>query len=92
MLADDLALIRTAVLGDGRFERGYAVRGRNRVDVPVSPLVAHLVNRVHRRGGQDTVASLARAVATENGLPLAKVLPPLTAAARILLRDRVFVA
>ena len=92
VLADDLALIRTAVLGDGRFERGYAVRGKNRVDVPVSPLVAHLVNKVHRGGGHDNVASLAKAVAAENELPLAKVVPPLTAATRILLRDRVFVA
>ena len=41
-LAPGLELVQTAVLGDGRFERGYAVRGERRVDLPVSPLVAQL--------------------------------------------------
>ena len=53
---------RRLFLGDGQFERGYAVRGERRVDLPVSPLVAHLVNRVDASGGRSSVGELAEAI------------------------------
>ena len=90
-LAPGLQLVRTAVLGDGRFERGYAVRGEHRVDLPVSPLVAHLVDRVHRGRGRLTVGELADALVTAHELPRSEATPALLAAARLLVRDRVFV-
>ena len=89
-LAEGLALVETAVLADGCFERGYAVRGENRVDLPVSTLVAHLVKRVAEGCGRDSVADLAAAVASENRLAAAQVVGPLAAAARLLVQDRVF--
>lgn len=91
-LASGLELVRTAVLGDGRFERGYAVRGANRVDLPVSPLVAHLVDQVSRNSERRTTSELAEAIATGNDAPPSKVVPPLLEAARLLVRDRVFMA
>lgn len=90
-LASGLVLVHTVVLGDGRFERGYAVRGENRVDLPVSPLIAHLVDRVRREPGGHTLATLAERIAKQNQLAPAQVLPPVIEAARLLLRDRVFV-
>ena len=91
-LAAKLELVRTAVLGDGRFEPGYAVRGNARVDVAVSPLVAHLVDRVQRGGGERTTAELTADVAAANDLPVAQVAPTLAEATRLLLKDRVFLA
>ena len=90
-LAPGLELVQTAVLGDGRFERGYAVRGERRVDLPVSPLVAHLVNRVDGGGGRLTVGQLADACVQAHELPRPEATPALLAAARLLIRDRVFV-
>ena len=90
-LAAGLELKRTAVLGDGRFERGYAVRGDNRVDLPVSPLVAHLVERVRQSDGQSSVGELANAIAQDNDIPAARAMPPLIEATRLLVRDGVFV-
>ena len=90
-LAPGLQLVRTAVLGDGRFERGYAVRGAHRVDLPVSPLVAHLVDRVDRGRGRLTVGELADALVTAHELPPSEATPALLAATRLLVRDRVFV-
>ena len=90
-LAPGLELVQTAVLGDGQFERGYAVRGERRVDLPVSPLVAHLVNRVDGSGGQRSVGELANAIVQAHELPRSEATPALLAAARLLIRDRVFV-
>ncbi len=90
-LAPGLALVRTAVLGDGRFESGYAVRGEQRADLPVSPLVAHLVRRVERSRGADTVRSITQGIVAEHGFS-DRLLPPLLNAARLLLSDRVFSA
>jgi len=89
-LAPGLELVSTAVLGDGRFERGYAVRGGNRVDLPVSPLVALLVREI-QGGGGSSVAELAKDIATNQGVPAERVLPPLVDAARLLWSDRILV-
>ena len=89
-LAHGLELVQTAVLGDGRFERGYAVRGENRVDLPVSPLVAHLVDRVDRGRGRPSVGELADAIVDAYELPRTEATPALLAAARLLVRDGVF--
>ena len=88
-LAPGLALVDTAVLGAGRFERGYAVRGENRVDLPLSPLLARLVDRV-ARGTNETVAEMAVEIAIENGLQADRVRQPLLDATRLLLSDGVF--
>ena len=90
-LAPGHELVRTAVLGDGRFERGYAVRGEHRMDVPVSPLVAHLVDRVAKSAGRHSIAELCDAIARDNQLAPTDTKPVLLAAARLLLRDRAFV-
>ena len=90
-LAPGLELVQTAVLGDGRFERGYALRGERRVDLPVSPLVAHLVNRVGRSRGRSSVGEIADAIVQAHELPPSEAAPALLAAARLLVRDRVFV-
>ena len=90
-LAPGLELVQTAVLGDGRFEPGYAVRGENRVDLPVSPLVAHLVDRVAKSRGRQSVGELAHAIVAAHDLPRSAATPALLAAARLLVRDRVFV-
>ena len=88
-LASGLELARTAVLGDGRFERGWAIRGEHREDLPVSALVAHLVYGVASSDG-DTTTAIADRLARENGWS-AQVLPHLLKAAELLFRDRVFV-
>ena len=88
-LAPGLELVHAAVLGDGRFERGQVVRGKNRVDLPLSPLVAQLVGRVDR-GEARTVAGIIAEIATQNGLPTERVQPPLLQATRLLLSDGVF--
>ena len=87
-LAPGLKLVRTAVLGDGCFERGYAIRGEHREDLPVSPLVAHLVQRAATSDGA-TTATIAKRLADENGWS-AQVLPHLRSAADLLFRDGVF--
>lgn len=91
-LAPGLELVHTAVLGDGRFERGYAVRGENRVDLPISPLVAHLVDRVSKSRGRPSVGELASAIVEAHDLPRSEATPALLTAARLLVRDRVFIA
>ena len=91
-LAPRTRLERTAVLGDGRFEMGYAVRAEQRVDLPVSPLVAHLVSGVERCNGVATVAELAQDIAQAHGVETERVLGPLVDAARLLLADGVLVA
>lgn len=88
-LAPGLSLVPTAVLGDGRFERGQVIRGDGRVDLPVSPLVAHVVRRIERRPGADTVARITADIAAENALSVDRVAPPVTEAVRLLCRDRV---
>ena len=85
-LAPRLVLARAAVLGEGRFEWGYVVRGGGRVDLPVSALVAHLV---HRADGQRTVDDIAAGIASENGVAVQQVRPLLVDAVRLLVRDRV---
>lgn len=90
-LAPGLELVKTAVLGDGRFERGYAVRGEHRVDLPVSPLVAHLVDRVDRSRGRHSVGEVSEAIVEAHDLRRSEAAPALLAAARLLVRDRVFV-
>ncbi len=91
-LAPGLSLVRTAVLGDGRFEPGHVIRGEHRVDLPVSPLVAHLVRHAERHRDAPTVPEIARIIATENGVPTSRVLPHLLEATRLLIRDRVLEA
>ena len=91
-LAPGFALVRTAVLGDGRFEPGYVIRGEHRVDLPVSPLVAHLVRHVERHRDAPTVPEIARIIAAENGVPTTRILPHLLEATRLLIRDRVLEA
>lgn len=91
-LAPGFSLVRTAVLGDGRFEPGHVIRGEHRVDLPVSPLVAHLVRHVERHRDASTVPEIARIIAAENGVPTTRVLPHLLEATRLLLRDRVLEA
>ena len=88
-LAAGLSLVPDAVLGDGRFERGQVIRGDNRVDLPVSPLVAHVVQRAERSKGSETIAEIANSVAALHGVPTEHVLPPAFEAARLLLRDGV---
>ena len=87
-LAPGLTLTHTALLGDGRFERGYAIRGEHREDLPVSPLVAHLVHRVAGGDGA-TTATIAAQLAKENAWS-EQVLPHLLNAAELLFRDGVF--
>ena len=87
-LAPGLTLANTAVLGDGRFERGYAIRGEQREDLPVSALVAHLVQQVAAGDGA-TTAALAKRLADDNAWS-AQVLPHLLNAADLLFRDGVF--
>ena len=91
-LAPGTRLERTAVLGDGRFEMGHAIRAEQRVDLPVSPLVAHLVSGVERCDGVATVAELAQDIAQAHGVETERVLGPLVDAARLLLADGVLVA
>ena len=88
-LAPGFSLVRTAVLGDGRFEPGHVIRGEHRVDLPVSPLVAHLVRHVERHRDASTVPEIARLIASENGVPTTQILPHLLEATRLLVRDRV---
>ena len=88
-LAAGLTLVNTAVLGDGRFERGHVIRGDNRVDLPVSPLIGHLVRHVERHRGTATVSQMARDIAAQSGVPTERVRPPLLEATRLLLRDGV---
>ena len=88
-LAPGLELAKTAVLGDGRFERGQVVRGKNRVDLPLSPLVAQLVGSVSL-GEARTVAQIVTEIATQNGLPTERIHPSLLQATRLLLSDGVF--
>lgn len=90
-LAPGLELVQTAVLGNGRFEPGYAVRGEHRVDLPVSPLVAHLVDRVGKSRGRHSVGELASGIVEAHDLPGSEAAPALLTAARLLVRDRVFV-
>ena len=88
-LAPGLSLVPSAVLGDGRFERGQVIRGDSRVDLPVSPLVAHLVRSVASSQGTRTISEIANNIAAGHDLPTDRVLPPLLDAARLLLRDHV---
>ena len=88
-LAPGLILVPSAVLGDGRFERGQVIRGNSRVDLPVSPLVAHLVHGVENSRGTATIGAIANNIAARHELPKDRVLPPLLAAARLLLSDHV---
>ena len=88
-LAPGLILVPSAVLGDGRFERGQVIRGNSRVDLPVSPLVAHLVHGVENSRGTATISDIANNIAARHDLPTDRVLPPLLAAARLLLSDHV---
>ena len=88
-LAPGLTLVPSAVLGDGRFERGQVIRGNNRVDLPVSPLVAYLVQGVESSQGRETISEVANQVAARYDLPTDRVLPPLLDAARLLLSDHV---
>ena len=89
-LATGLNLVAAAVLGDGRFERGQVIRGGNRTDIPVSPLVAHLVLAVQRAEGRLTLDRMAGEVAHRVELPGERVRPPLLDAAKLLLADGVF--
>ena len=91
-LAPGLEVISTAVLGDSRFERGHAVRGANRVDLPVSPLVALLVREIERGKGRRTVSGLARDIAVTQDVPTERVLPLLLESVRLLLSDRILIA
>ena len=91
-LLPGLEVVATAVLGDGRFERGHAIRGEGRVDLPVSPLVALLVNEIERTKGMRTVSALARDIAAGQGVPAERVTPPLLESTRLLLSDRIVVA
>ena len=91
-LSPGLEVVATAVLGDGRFERGHAIRGAGRVDLPVSPLVALLVREIERAQGKREVAALARDIAAGQGVPEERVTPPLLQSARLLLSDRIIVA
>ena len=91
-LADNTRLARAAVLGAGRYEMGYAVQGKNRIDLPVSALVAQLVRGVEQGNGAATVAALAEEIAAGEDTSADRVLEPLTDAARLLLADGVFVA
>ena len=91
-LASGFSLVRTAVLGDGRFEPGHVIRGEHRVDLPVSPLVARFVRHLERHRGGATVPEIARIIATENGVPTTQILPHLLEATRLLVRDRVLEA
>ena len=91
-LAPGLSLVRAAVPGDGRFERGQVIRGDNRVDLPVSPLVAHLVQGVGSSRGGETVAEIAKGIAAAYGVPTARVVPATLEAARLLIRDGVLTA
>ena len=88
-LAAGLSLVGSAVLGDGRFERGQVIRGNNRVDLPVSPLVAHLIQGVERSRGTGTISEIANNIAEKHDLPTDRVLPPVLDAARLLISDRV---
>ena len=88
-LSPGLSLVPSAVLGDGRFERGQVIRGSNRVDLPVSPLVAHLVRSVEISQGAKTISEIANNVAARHDLPTDRVLSPLLDAARLLLSDHV---
>lgn len=85
-LAPGLQLVRTAVLGENRFEWGYAIRGEGRDDLPVSPLVAHLL---HKANGRRTIAQIAQAIATESDRPVTEVQPMTERATRLLIEDRV---
>ena len=91
-LAAGLSLVAAAVLGDGRFERGQVIRGANRVDLPVSPLIGHLIRQVAAHRGKATVSRMARDIAAQNGVPTERVQPPLLEATRLLLRDGVLLA
>ena len=91
-LAENTRLARTAVLGTGRFQMGYAVEGQNRVDLPVSALVAHLVRGVEQGNGSATVDALAKDIAAKQGVAVERIAEPLADAARLLLADGVFVS
>lgn len=88
--APGAALVQTAVLGNGRFERGQVIRGANRVDLPVSSLVAHLFQRVGQAKGGVTVSDVAQEIAAANHVPIERALPPLHEAARLMLSDQLF--
>ena len=88
-LAPGLSLVGSAVLGDERFERGQVIRGNSRVDLPVSPLVARLVQGVERSRGTETITEIANRIAERHDLPKDRVLPPLLDAARLLIGDQV---
>ena len=90
-LADGHSLVSTAILAADRFERGYALRADRRVDVPLSPLVAHLVDRVGANAERRTIGELAASVIAHNQLPEARAKPALMAAARLLAQDGIFV-
>ena len=87
VLAAGIQLTACAVLGDGRFERGFALQGEGRVDVPVSPLVAQLVRDIERGGGGATVSELATGIAKAHDMAVETVLPPVCNATRLLLAD-----
>ena len=68
------------------------MQGENRIDLPVSALVAHLVRGVEQGNGAATVAALAEEIAAGEDTSAERVLEPLADAARLLLADGVFVA
>ena len=89
ILAPGLSLVSTTVLGDGRFERGQAIRGTNRIDLPVSPLVAQLVSRIQHGNGEHAVSTIAKDIAQRHGVPAERVAPVLLDATKLLLGDRI---
>ncbi|MCZ6887165.1 MAG: NAD(P)/FAD-dependent oxidoreductase [Gammaproteobacteria bacterium] len=64
-LAPGLSVEHTAVLGDGKFEWGYAIRGTDRDDLPVSTMVADLIGDAD---GTRTLPQIAQAIADTNGV------------------------
>ena len=69
-LAPGLSVEHTAVLGDGKFEWGYAIRGADRDDIPVSTMIAALIEHAD---GARTLPQVTQAIADANRIDVVQL-------------------
>ena len=83
-LDSNTSLVEAAVLGDESFQQGYVLRGEDRVDLPVSTPIAHLI---HRLNGASSAADLAAEIARDTGADVDALLQVFESALPLLLSD-----
>ena len=82
-LAPGLSVERAAVLGDGCFELGHIIVGSNRDDLPISPLVAGLVNSSNGM----SLKEIGQHIAKDNRAEIRSVQQAVMTAASLLIAD-----